>query len=202
MGEILTKAYTAPAIDRREALRYAGVRGEDAEYGELLDSCLEECQDAFTYKACYAEFPILEGDGGSVDLGFAKVSSGMLAERLDGCDRVIIFAATVGLEIDRLIAKNGRIAPSRALLLQAIGAERIEALCDCICRDIEAELPLGEEAIARVSPGYSDLPLEFQTDIFRALDCGRKIGLYLNGSLLMSPTKSVTAIVGIRSKKD
>ena len=30
------------------------------------------------------------------------------------------------------------------------------------------------------------------------LDCPRKIGLTLNDSLLMSPTKSVTAIVGLR----
>ena len=49
----------------------------------------------------------------------------------------------------------------------------------------------------RFSPGYGDLPLEMQRDIFRVLDCSRKIGLTLNESLLMSPSKSVTAIVGI-----
>ncbi|MDD6316889.1 MAG: Vitamin B12 dependent methionine synthase activation subunit, partial [Clostridia bacterium] len=34
-------------------------------------------------------------------------------------------------------------------------------------------------------------------DIIRALDCPRKIGLCLNQSLLMSPSKSVTALVGL-----
>ena len=49
----------------------------------------------------------------------------------------------------------------------------------------------------RFSPGYGDLPLELQKDVFRVLDCPRKIGLSLNESLLMSPSKSVTAIIGI-----
>ena len=41
----------------------------------------------------------------------------------------------VGADIDRLIAKHSRLSPSRALMLQAIGAERIEALCDAFCND-------------------------------------------------------------------
>jgi len=49
----------------------------------------------------------------------------------------------------------------------------------------------------RFSPGYGDLPLETQREIFDVLDCSRRIGLMLNDSLLMSPTKSVTAFVGV-----
>ena len=49
----------------------------------------------------------------------------------------------------------------------------------------------------RFSPGYGDFPLEAQESVFKALDCHRKIGLALNDSLLMSPSKSVTAIVGL-----
>jgi len=39
--------------------------------------------------------------------------------------------------------------------------------------------------------------LETQRDIFALLDCPRKIGLTLTDSLLMSPVKSVTAVMGI-----
>ena len=39
-----------------------------------------------------------------------------------------------------------------------------------------------------------------QKDIFAALDCPRKISLSLNESLLMSPSKSVTAIIGISAQ--
>lgn len=52
----------------------------------------------------------------------------------------------------------------------------------------------------RFSPGYGDLPINMQKDIFAALDCPRKIGLSLNESLLMSPSKSVTAIIGVSAR--
>ena len=83
-------------------------------------------------------------------------------------------------------------------MFQALGAERIESLCDTFCNDMNNEL--GVRLKPRFSAGYGDLPLEVQKDIFRVLDCPRKIGLTLNDSLLMSPTKSVTAIVGIEDE--
>ena len=49
----------------------------------------------------------------------------------------------------------------------------------------------------RFSPGYGDLKLEHQKDWFRLLDISRQIGIELTDSLLMVPTKSVTAIIGI-----
>ena len=81
---------------------------------------------------------------------------------------------------------------------QAIGAERVEALCDAFCADVKRRA--AEEGLCprpRFSPGYGDVPLELQRDIFRVLDCPRKIGLTLNGSLLMTPSKSVTAVIGL-----
>ena len=84
-------------------------------------------------------------------------------------------------------------------MLQAFGAERIEALCDVFCRDIGKEL--GVRTGPRFSPGYGDLPLDAQKMIFSVLDCEKRIGLFLNDSLLMSPSKSVTAFVGIGGEK-
>ena len=46
------------------------------------------------------------------------------------------------------------------------------------------------------------MPLEKQKDIFALLDCNRQIGISLNESLLMTPSKSVTAIFGISDKGD
>ena len=112
-----------------------------------------------------------------------------------GCKRAVVFAATVGIGLDRLIAKYGRLSPSKALMLQAIGAERIEALCDAFCAELAAKLDC--KLRPRFSPGYGDFPITAQKELFAVLDCTRQIGVTLNDSLLMSPTKSVTAIVGI-----
>ena len=96
--------------------------------------------------------------------------------------------------VDRLIAKYNRISPSKALIFQAIGAERAESLCDLFCDEMKEKYSTNP----RYSPGYGDLPLDIQRDIFAVLDCPRKIGLTLNDSLLMSPSKSVTAIIGVK----
>lgn len=177
---IYTKTYDAPPIDRREILRYAGVRGDAPEIEALLDECFKETEGKLTYKVCYGGFPVSF---------FDSVDSKDLKKHLEGCDKVILFAATVGIGIDRLIARYASVSPTKSLLFQAIGAERIEALCDEFNSDFVG---------SRFSPGYGDLPLEFQKEIFKVLDCPKRIGLTLNESMLMSPTKSVTAIIGVK----
>lgn len=197
---IYTKTYVAPPIDESEILRYAGVREKTPDMLCLMHDMLAEAEKILTYRVCWCDFKSKTEDG-KVNLEFGEYRSKSLAENLSGCHKVVIFAATVGIGLDRLIAKYGAVSPSKALMLQAIGAERIEALCEAFCGDMKAELDkCGKVPARRFSPGYGDLPLEMQKDIFRVLECSRKIGLTLNGSMLMSPSKSVTAIVGINEK--
>ena len=191
---ILLKNYTQPPFCEREILRYAGCKAADSEIAMLLESCMAEAKDKFTYKVCYRLLPVTV-DGDWCDFGVFRLKSQNLAVNLQNCKKVLLFAATVGVEIDRLIARYGRLSPSKALLFQALGAERIEALCDCFCKDMEEEMQISLRS--RFSPGYGDLSLTAQKDIFAVLDCGRQIGLSLNDSLLMSPSKSVTAFAGI-----
>lgn len=178
-------------FNKKEISRYAGNLQDEA----LLNECLFEVSDKLTYKVCYRKFSISK-QGAALDLSFAQTTSVALAKSLEGCDEILLFAATIGIEIDRLIIKYGMLSPVKALIFQAIGAERIEKLCDRFCKEMSKE----ESLKPRFSPGYGDLPLSLQNDIFAALDCGKNIGLTLNDSMLMSPTKSVTAIVGIISK--
>ena len=135
-------------------------------------------------------------------LPFASTSKG-LAKCLAGSTQVVMMAATVGIGPDRMAARYERTHPAKALLLQAFGAERVEALCDHFCSQIACEqAQAGRRITARFSPGYSDLPLETQRDFVRILDCSRQIGVTLGEGLLMSPTKSVTAIFGIRAGQE
>jgi cobalamin-dependent methionine synthase I len=84
-----------------------------------------------------------------------------------------------------------------------LGSERIEALCDALCAEWKEDYASrGFVLRPRFSAGYGDLPLTLQNDIFESLQCSKHIGLTLCDSLLMSPTKSVTAIVGVMRKED
>lgn len=185
-----------PAWDKSEIKRYARIRGADNSFDDLIDECIREAEPILTYRACYTVLPV-DADG-SIMIGTKRVSSQTIANTLRHSANAILFAATVGSPFDRLIARYSRVAPSKALILQAIGAERVESLCDALCAQIDTELSdTNKRLTRRVSPGYGDIPLNLQKEIFTVLDCPRKIGLTLDQSLLMSPSKSVTAITGI-----
>ena len=193
------KTYTPPPIDKKEVLRYAGVArtADSAPLLPLVDECIAEAESVFTYKVCYREFPILRTPDG-LDLGFAKTDSRALQKNLDGCDGIILFAATVGIGIDRLIAKYSRLSPAKALIFQALGAERVEALVDTFYAEQKSEKSATGKALRpRFSAGFGDLPLTYQREIFSALGAEKAIGVFLSDSLLMSPTKSVTALIGV-----
>ena len=197
MNTVFTGIYPSPPIDREEVIRYAGMpKGSKL---DMLDDCISELGQV-TGKVNYAFVPVAVRDG-TVDLGFCTTGSESLMRALDGCREAVVFAATAGVEFDRLIAKYGRVSPVRALIFQALGTEYAEAVCRAFCADIDTRIAQRKLCAApRFSPGYGDLPLEMQRDIFKLLD-PRRIGLSLNDSLLMSPSKSVTAIIGLRKAK-
>lgn len=201
-GTIFTLTIPQPPVNTREVLGYMGCREATPETMALVDECAALAANTFDFRLCYGEFPMTVHET-TVDLGFASVESRSLSDHLRGCDGAVVFGATVGLEIDRLITRHGRLSPAKGLCLQALGAERIEALCDGFCDQLTARMANERcSTLPRFSPGYGDLPLEMQKDIFAVLDLPRRIGLTLNDSGLMSPSKSVTAIIGIKKTKE
>ena len=190
------KSYTLPQIDRREVLRYAGIRSSSGESSELicrLDEAILLIDGKLSPRVCFCELDISECDfGASIDI----------KKNLRNSHSVIFFASTLGIELDRLIFKYSILSPATALLLEALGNERIEALCDVFCEDMrKMKLENGETLRPRFSAGYGDLPLEYQRRIFDLLEPHMQIGLTLNNSYLMSPSKSVTALIGVEKIK-
>jgi len=190
------------SINEREIWRYAGYMGipeeSENELRDVFESVKEDLKNAFSYSVVYKRFPV-EWEQGMPRLPFECESKG-LAACLEGSNEIVMFAATIGPEIDRHILKNERFAHTKALLMQAYGAERVESLCDFFCNEFGMELKKENLCLTpRFSPGYGDMPLEHQRDFFRILDISHKIGISLGDSLLMRPSKSVTAIFGIKS---
>lgn len=191
----------APEWNHKEIIRYARAKSDDPRIAALIDACIEEAKPLLDYRLSYTIDDIIREDDTLSFCGI-KTTSTVIKKAVDGCEKVILFAATIGARFDRLITRYGRLEPSKALIFQAIGAERIESLCDAFCDTTIMELNAsGKSLRQRVSPGYGDIPLEMQRQIFQILDCERRIGLTLNESLLMSPSKSVTAIVGVGSDR-
>ena len=76
-----------------------------------------------------------------------------------------------------------------ALNLRAADAAEADVVAEAAARGLHCG--------TRFSPGYGDLPLSTQPVLLGALDAGRLLGITLSPALLMSPTKSVTAVVGL-----
>lgn len=198
---ILVRDLTLPPFDVGEALRYAGVRGAgSADELALLTRVYNELAGGLCAKVVYTVLPVATVDGG-VRLGPIECPSRELATRLFGCENAVLFVATVGREPDRLIRKYSAISPSSALFASAVGSERVEGLCDAFCEAfVKENLTRGGTITERFSPGYGDLPLEMQTNVFKILSPSVRIGVSLGEGMIMSPSKSVSAIFGIRTE--
>ena len=88
---------------------------------------------------------------------------------------------------------------AQALILDAAASAAVENVCDNLCADL-AETFAPHCLTDRFSPGYGDLPLSQQRDLFRLLDVTRRIGVSLSESGLMVPQKSVTALIGVSDR--
>lgn len=201
MNTVLTKTYPEPEFNINEILRYSGSDIKSKEIKDYAIRCIEEIRNELVYKVCYIETDV-NIIGTTVNFGLFETESKNLSYTLRNSDKAIIFCATVGIKLDRLIAKHMKSDITKGFMLQAIGTERCESLCDTFVNDIKNHYRDKEIYLTpRFSPGYGDLKIDTQRDIFSILDLSRKIGVTLNESLIISPSKSVTAIMGI-SKSD
>jgi len=181
-------------VSHREALRYLGYRSAEAgaDISEKLAILEEPLREQMICRSCFVEAPLLQ-EGERIRIGHLLIESRDLARNLTGCDRVIIFAATLGVGVDRLIARNGRISAAEGVMTDALASAAIEGFCDAV----EAFAAKGHPHRPRFSPGYGDLPLTFQRELLALADAPHRIGLTLTDSLMMAPTKSVTAMIGL-----
>lgn len=193
--------------DINEVIRYLGYRGAvpDDSVREEIGECIGELQKEVTPRFVYERFPLsvkTEQDGTPLlNLGDLEIRSRDLAKNLEGCCGVYIMAVTLGPGPDRLIRRASVGQMSRAMVLQAAAAAMTETWCDQINERIRQEAERdGLCTRPRYSPGYGDLPLELQEDISRILNMPKEIGVSLTKTLLMTPSKSVTALIGVSDR--
>lgn len=200
--------------DRREIRRFLGYYRKEADGAieDQIESCLEEmclaAEPRTVFRRCGLTcredgrilFTALPGD--RVQGILMEVTSKSLSRNLRGCRGAYLMAATLGPGPDLVVRRAGIISPGKMVICQAAGAAMTEAWCDEVNREIRKEASgLGLYCRPRFSPGYGDLPLALQKDFEKALEMKKEIGIALTDSLLMIPTKSVTAVIGLSEEK-
>lgn len=190
------------SINCTEAFRYLGIKGTpDKATLQLADECEKILLAEMTPKFCWTYAAISKHSNNAVKLsGYTLTLEGNdVSAHLDDCCGVILFAATLGNNVDMLLRKTQAQDMAKAVILDAMASAAIEQVCDEAEKEISVCLE-NKHFTWRYSPGYGDFPIEVQKDFLSALNAQKVIGVCTNSSGMLTPTKSVTAVIGVHEK--
>lgn len=185
-----------PSLEEIARYMRMGTSTPDGTLAERVYAMLELTASTIRPACIWRRFPLFDGLIGSKHLQFSVYSS--LAEHLEGCRDVYLVCGTIGAGFDAMQRRVSATSASDTLILQAIGAAMIEKLMDHAENEISGELAEGESLTPRYSPGYGNFPLDAQRTMLDLLDTPRRIGVSLTGTMLMVPSKSVSAVIGVK----
>lgn len=166
---------------------------------ELLFSSFSEIQEVEMIESAHKYFQLELCDGkyalkdSQINIDYPPIQN-MLGKKKS--DSVCIFLSTLGIGVDRRIESYKDSNPSRMLLLDACASSYIESVTD----EYQRSLGLGDETF-RYAPGYGKVPLIMQKEIFESISEFRKLHVELDENCIMHPFKSMTGLVGFRSKE-
>ena len=139
--------------------------------------------------------------GEETALGGVTLRSRSLAQLLAHSPRALVYAATLGVQADALIARAQVTDMAYALVLQACAAAAVEEVTDRLRQRQERALrPQGLHLTPPFSPGYGDLPLDAQGPLLELLSAPKRIGVTLTASGMLAPVNSVTALCGVTAQ--
>jgi len=126
--------------------------------------------------------------------------SQVIARLLEQCERVAVFALTIGNHLEEMVCQLARDKlVLQASVLDAIGSVAAERVANFVQDKIsEVAGTNGFCTSRRFSPGYCDWNIGQQRMLFWALN-GNTVGIHLTGRCLMIPQKSISGIIGIGS---
>lgn len=199
---IARDTYDITRVERDEVLRYLGYHGQalSEELDTRIDEVVARCLDIARPRASLASFAVAKHSESSVELaGCTLHLTGQdIAEHLADASEVVLFAVTIGADIDRELRRLSLTDTLEQVIFDAAATAAVERATDAAEARARAYAASQDAYTSwRFSPGYGDLPLDCQPELLAALDATRRLGITLTPSKLMVPTKSVTAIVGV-----
>lgn len=181
-----------PKVDRATALRYMGAVGwePDVASSALMDRAEQKLLDTATPRAVWRQLPWaelpLEGCGRDLE------------RHLQGCEAVVVMAATLGSEVDTMLRRMELTDIALAATADAMASVLLEQVCDALEAELrQAQQVQGRYLTGRFAPGYGDCPLELNDAICMMADSVRGCGIAVTAQHLLVPRKSTTALLGV-----
>lgn len=181
-------------INKNEILKYLGYRT-----GEVPADIMEEIDEAISIvnKCARPKYVFRFFDIDDEVLKEIAVGRDM-AELLRSSFKVILFAVTLGNEIEMEIRKLSFTNLSMSVVVDATASAAIEAFAEELDKSFQKEF--SEFYLTdRFSPGYGDMPISIQNYFLTAINAKKEIGITTTAEGIMTPRKSITAIMGFRN---
>ncbi len=161
--------------------------------GAEVDAAEGEVRAAVNCRYTAARSEVTYPEAGTVTLGELSLPSRDLYKNLFPCREALLLTVTLGYAVERLLTRLSVVSVSRHFTADAVASALIESAAD------EAEARLLGDSVRRprFSVGYGDLSLSHQAAFLTATDAYRRLGVTLTEGNLLSPQKTITAIVGI-----
>lgn len=171
----------------------ARLKTEQGYTNPLIARCEESLMKALDCRYSGVKVTVSFPEKDVVDLGGFRTKSHSLCQNLKGCREAFLFAVTLGMGVERMLNRLSLLSGSEFFVADALASAMAEAACDAAEKRICGEISFRP----RFSPGYGDLSLEVQPFLLSRVQAQKLLGITLGASLLMSPMKSITAIMGV-----
>ena len=138
---------------------------------DLITQCKQELEAGGFSQSDMAGVSAVHFRITAIDMTCLQTQSKSLERNLKDCERVLLFAATLGSRVDVLLHRYNMIQMSKAVVMQAASVAMLETFCDEQNQKLKEEYEeKGWYLRPRFSPGYGDFPLECQRQIAPALE--------------------------------
>lgn len=192
-GSIIYRSLPADELVLGEIETAARLKTRKGYTDETIEKCQRRLMKTADCRFSAVRVEVSYPGENRIDLGFGEFTSQDLYNNLSGAKEAFIFAVTTGISVDQLLTKLYFTSPAEHFITDALSSALAEAAAD----KADEILRQGLNCRKRYSPGYGDLPLELQPKVLEAVNAGRLLGITLSKALLMTPKKSITAIMGI-----
>ncbi len=185
-------------INIDEAVRYMGYRSapDDHQLEQIKEIALL-LENSLKPSYIYRVFSIEETEKGIKLNGTRLILTGKdIKKHLKDCDSVVLMCATVSSKADELIRAKEHEDIAQGFMTDCLASAAVEAVCNEIENELAARLST-KFFTWRFSPGYGDLPLDVQPHILEVLNASKRTGITCNSSMMLIPSKSVTAVIGL-----
>ena len=190
-----SRSITIKQVDFNEALRYLGYGGHvpDNKTKELLLLCgrqlIEAAEGKFVYK-------VFELENGQIPNSLFRLEGKAIAKHLKNCTKAVFMCATLSANVDALIRKKQIVSMAEAAITDSLASAMIEQVCDKAEETILKDFAQYEHTW-RFGLGYDDFPMASQKQFLEILDAPKRLGVCVNESMMLTPTKSVTCVIGL-----